>query len=160
MLLYIKNLPNNRYSRARIISTPVDVYLDATAQFSKELKNRVEDIMQVNGSLAVYTYDKLSQLEQALQNTKDSGSTSLLVTEQAEPNRAALESLIAEKRKEKRDIAGVLLQNGGAAIAEPQLYAFTDDRLECLVEFFDNIPDVLTNRQPSVLPQPRNPAPT
>jgi hypothetical protein len=60
----------------------VDVYLDSTAQSSKELKNRVQDIMQVNSSLSVYTYEKLSQLEQALQNTKGSGSMSLLVTEQ------------------------------------------------------------------------------
>ena len=69
VLLYIKNLPNNRYSRARIISSPVDVYLDSTAQASEELKNSVQDIMQVNSSLAVYTYVKLSQLEQALQNS-------------------------------------------------------------------------------------------
>ena len=55
--------------------------------------------MQVNSSLAVYTYDKLSQLEQALQNSKVSGSTSLLVTEQLDPNREALEALIAEKRR-------------------------------------------------------------
>lgn len=32
VLLYIKNLPNNRFNRARIMSTPVDVYLDLTAQ--------------------------------------------------------------------------------------------------------------------------------
>jgi len=152
VLLYIKNLPNNRYSRARIISSPVDVYLDSTAQASEELKNSVQDIMQVNSSLAVYTYEKLSQLEQALQNSKGSGSTSIVVTEQLEPNRTALEALIAEKRKEKRDISGVLLENGNTPVTEPQLYMFSDSRLECLVEFFDNIPDVLANKINSVPP--------
>lgn len=69
-----------------------------------------------------------------------------------EPNRSALETLIAEKRKEKRDISGVLLENGNAPLTDWHLYIFSDSQLSSLVDFFDNIPDVLANKVNSIHP--------
>lgn len=40
VLLYIKNLPNNRYIRAKSISTPVDIFFDSTAAATKPLLSK------------------------------------------------------------------------------------------------------------------------
>lgn len=94
--------------------------------------------MQFNPSLSIYTYNDMSQLDNFL-GAGLSNSKALIVTDQQSEYHANIEALILAKRKEGRDVSGLIFEDKKVPTS-PGLYLFNDPRSELLMEFIDNIP--------------------